>query len=568
MNRPTGSVTGEGGIDQLGPRINAARDIGRGRVALRAEKLGDALAASAVVAHDQERLILWQFRQLLRDLSHRNVLCDIDATDLQFKRFTHIDEDGGCRFLIQQGLRFGHGNFKWVVGLVHFGRIDCFANRGVTRRINVSDGGMRAAQRAGLAGSNGESLDMMAQRIVGQQPAPQRLGATGDKFDHFHRLHAANDAAQCADYAGLAATGHAAGGGWLREQTAITRSSMGGIKHADLALKFEYAAMHERPLGEASRVVVQVAHGKIIGPIHNDVVTRKKRDGVLRGDAVGMGDKAHVGVERAKGFNCRPDLVFAHGVRAMKQLALEIVFRHFVHVRYAQGADTRRGQIKGGGTAETAGAHDQYPGGSKFLLTGQANFLQQDLPTVASHTRGLKWGWFIRHEFKRGDSPALANEIAPNQTAHPNGRMRCLGIDYGTRRIGLGYGDEIGVATPLPALVQATPEQRWQALGDVIKQRRITDLVLGYPYNMDDSVGFKAKEVDAFAEALKSSFGLPVHLVDERLTSFEAESSIAKHKRRDMRASGLVDSRAATIILQDFLDQRLPPIVPEEEEEE
>jgi|UniRef100_UPI00404AEA4C putative holliday junction resolvase len=145
--------------------------------------------------------------------------------------------------------------------------------------------------------------------------------------------------------------------------------------------------------------------------------------------------------------------------------------------------------------------------------------------------------------------------------------MRCLGIDYGTRRIGLGYGDDIGVATPLPALVQATPELRWLALGEIIVQRKITDLVLGYPYNMDGTVGFKAQEVDAFAEALKNSFGLPVHLIDERLTSFEAESSIAKHKRREVRASGLVDSRAATIILQDYLDQRFPPIVSQEESE-
>jgi putative holliday junction resolvase len=116
-------------------------------------------------------------------------------------------------------------------------------------------------------------------------------------------------------------------------------------------------------------------------------------------------------------------------------------------------------------------------------------------------------------------------------------------------------------------LVQATPELRWLALGEIIVQRKITDLVLGYPYNMDGTVGFKAQEVDAFAEALKNSFGLPVHLIDERLTSFEAESSIAKHKRREVRASGLVDSRAATIILQDYLDQRFPPIVSQEESE-
>ncbi|MBS0663288.1 MAG: Holliday junction resolvase RuvX [Verrucomicrobia bacterium] len=137
--------------------------------------------------------------------------------------------------------------------------------------------------------------------------------------------------------------------------------------------------------------------------------------------------------------------------------------------------------------------------------------------------------------------------------------MRCLGIDYGTRRIGLSYGDELGVATPLPAIVDAAPEQRWAALKAVIAQRRVTDLVLGYPLNMDDSVGPKAKEAEALAARLKAEVGLPVHLVDERLTSYEAESTIAKAKRRNLRASGLVDSRAATLILQDFLNQRLPP---------
>jgi putative holliday junction resolvase len=140
--------------------------------------------------------------------------------------------------------------------------------------------------------------------------------------------------------------------------------------------------------------------------------------------------------------------------------------------------------------------------------------------------------------------------------------MRCLGIDYGTRRVGLAHGDEIGVATPLPALVDADDAVRWRKLGELIRLRRITDLVLGYPYNMDGTVGFKAKEVDAFAERLKADFGLPVHLVDETLTSSEAESSIAKKDRRGVRDSGLIDSRAACLILQDYLDQKFPPQIP------
>ena len=144
--------------------------------------------------------------------------------------------------------------------------------------------------------------------------------------------------------------------------------------------------------------------------------------------------------------------------------------------------------------------------------------------------------------------------------------MRCLGIYLGARRVGLSYGDDLGVATPLPALIDADPGKRWTMLLALIAQRRITDLVLGYPLNMDDTAGFKSKEVDAFAARLRAETKLPVHLVDERLTSYEAESTIAKSKRRDIRASGIVDSRAATLILQDYLMQKigLPP-PPEDE---
>lgn len=144
--------------------------------------------------------------------------------------------------------------------------------------------------------------------------------------------------------------------------------------------------------------------------------------------------------------------------------------------------------------------------------------------------------------------------------------MRCLGIDHGARRIGLSFGDDLGVATPLPALTEAEPERRWAGLEAAIRQRRITDLVVGWPLNMDGTAGPKAKEIEAFAARLRAAFGLPVHLVDERLTSYEAESTIAKSRRRDIRASGIIDSRAATLILQDYLNQIMPPPpVPEEE---
>ncbi|MEY4488414.1 MAG: hypothetical protein RIQ79_922 [Verrucomicrobiota bacterium] len=137
--------------------------------------------------------------------------------------------------------------------------------------------------------------------------------------------------------------------------------------------------------------------------------------------------------------------------------------------------------------------------------------------------------------------------------------MRFLGIDYGTRRIGLATGDELGVATPIPALVDAELAARRLALAAVVRQRRIEEIVIGYPLNMDGTAGYKAKETDVVAAELRAEFGLPVHLVDERLTSHIAEQGMNQKQLREIRAKGIIDSRAAAVILQDYLDQRFPP---------
>lgn len=137
--------------------------------------------------------------------------------------------------------------------------------------------------------------------------------------------------------------------------------------------------------------------------------------------------------------------------------------------------------------------------------------------------------------------------------------MRCLGIDYGERRIGLSWGDELGVAVPLPAATAPTAEARLAQVVQLARERRATALVVGYPYNMDGSVGFKAREVDAFIEKLTALAPLPVHRVDERLSTRAATEHLSKRRDDAMRRSGRVDSMAATVILQDFLDQHLPP---------
>lgn len=141
---------------------------------------------------------------------------------------------------------------------------------------------------------------------------------------------------------------------------------------------------------------------------------------------------------------------------------------------------------------------------------------------------------------------------------------RFLGIDPGTKRLGLARGDELGLASPISALVQADADERWQGLLELAQSNQYDEIVVGYPLNMDDSVGPKALEAEALAERLRDATGKPVHLVDERLTSQSAEATLPKEKLRAMRASGVIDSRAAALILQDYLDQRFPAELPED----
>lgn len=146
--------------------------------------------------------------------------------------------------------------------------------------------------------------------------------------------------------------------------------------------------------------------------------------------------------------------------------------------------------------------------------------------------------------------------------------MRLLGIDYGEKRIGLATADELGVATPLPAAIEATEEERLKTIAQHITQRRVEAIVIGYPYNMNGSIGFKAKEVDAFVERMEKVIDLPVHRVDERLTTHAAQQgteAMGRKGKRDRRtrASGQIDSAAAALILQDFVDAQAmsaPPI--------
>lgn len=141
-------------------------------------------------------------------------------------------------------------------------------------------------------------------------------------------------------------------------------------------------------------------------------------------------------------------------------------------------------------------------------------------------------------------------------------KQNFLAIDYGSRRIGLAYGDELGIAMPVPAATAPDEAARLEQIANEIRIRRITTLIVGYPVNMDGSHGYKTREVDAFIAQLEARFSLPVIRVDETLSSYEAETHMtAKRKggnnaraRQAHRRTGEIDSRAATVILQDYFN--------------
>lgn len=143
--------------------------------------------------------------------------------------------------------------------------------------------------------------------------------------------------------------------------------------------------------------------------------------------------------------------------------------------------------------------------------------------------------------------------------------MNYLGIDYGQKRIGLSicHGD-IGIPLPMEAIIFGDDGEKIAKIREIIDRERINGIAIGYPWNMDGSVGSQAIKIDEFIGKLGANIPdcVKIHRVDERLTSEQAEyqahaiyTGQSPAKKRRQRKFGVVDSRAATIILQDFLDQ-------------
>lgn len=136
-------------------------------------------------------------------------------------------------------------------------------------------------------------------------------------------------------------------------------------------------------------------------------------------------------------------------------------------------------------------------------------------------------------------------------------RISALGLDVGKKRIGVAGCDGTGlIATGLTTIERQSFLQDIEQLQALVAERNAQLLVIGLPYCMDGSIGFQAKQVQKFAKRISKALELPVEYIDERLTSIEAETKLKAQKKYSRYNKGLVDRLAATIILQQWLDQR------------
>lgn len=146
---------------------------------------------------------------------------------------------------------------------------------------------------------------------------------------------------------------------------------------------------------------------------------------------------------------------------------------------------------------------------------------------------------------------------------------RYLGVDLGTKRIGLAIGDDqTGIASPLDVIETGREiHTTTRALIALAHEYDVTDVIIGLPLNMDDTEGSQAKLSRRLAEAIEqlasidmgskeAGSPLVVHLYDERLTSFAADQLMARTELTHKQKKSRHDALAATVMLQSYLDRQ------------
>jgi putative Holliday junction resolvase len=139
-------------------------------------------------------------------------------------------------------------------------------------------------------------------------------------------------------------------------------------------------------------------------------------------------------------------------------------------------------------------------------------------------------------------------------------RRRILALDYGRKRIGLAVSDELRLtAHPLKTLDRKNRAEDVRRLREICREQGVARIIVGHPVHMTGQAGPMAEEAARFAARLKKELGIDVELLDERLTSWEAEQTVARTRSPRGRDGAALDDVAAAILLREYLERR-PPI--------
>lgn len=134
--------------------------------------------------------------------------------------------------------------------------------------------------------------------------------------------------------------------------------------------------------------------------------------------------------------------------------------------------------------------------------------------------------------------------------------MRYLGLDLGTKTLGLALTDKTNtISSPYKTIRFNNYLELVEEIKKIIEEKNVGKLILGYPKNMNNSLGFAVERTNNFKKVLESNFDLPIILVDERLSTTEAENILIETDTKRMKRKEIIDSYAAAIILDTYLKE-------------
>ena len=132
--------------------------------------------------------------------------------------------------------------------------------------------------------------------------------------------------------------------------------------------------------------------------------------------------------------------------------------------------------------------------------------------------------------------------------------MRIMAIDYGDAHTGIAISDQTGLLAGYTTTLHSRKQEAVvEGIGKLITEYGVTELVLGYPKNMDGTLGPRAEKAEAFAKVLEDAFRLPVALWDERRTTIDAHNILAASGKNAKKRKQTVDAVAAALILEGYL---------------